>query len=206
VSELHILFRIKVLAWRTHCETAESLVEDHFLVVNAGDLFESSLITQMTEKFRGDADIVLSCKPVEETWKFGIITVKGDRVMGLVEKPPKGEETSSLAVIGVYLMSKRIFESFRRIPVSDHQYEDANQLFIECKNNVGAVSYDGFFAGYKYTWDLFKINSYLMDTKLTKPTIEDEVYISDTLRLRVIFGFGKAQEFSTTPACWDHAI
>jgi NDP-sugar pyrophosphorylase family protein len=87
-------------------------------------------------------------------------------------------------VIGVYLMSKRIFECFRRIPISDHQYEDAIQLFIEDKNNVGAVSYDGFFAGYKYPWDLFKINAYLMDTKLTKPTVEDGVYISETARVR----------------------
>jgi dTDP-glucose pyrophosphorylase len=64
-------------------ETAEALVEDHFFVVNADDLFEGSLITEMTLKFReSGADIVLSCKPVEETWKFGIITVKGDRVMG----------------------------------------------------------------------------------------------------------------------------
>jgi UDP-N-acetylglucosamine diphosphorylase/glucosamine-1-phosphate N-acetyltransferase len=166
-------------------ETAKALIEDHFFVVNADDLFEGSLITEMTLKFReSGADIVLSCKPVEETWKFGIITVKGDRVMSLVEKPPKGKETSSLAVIGVYLMSKRIFEYFRRTPVSDHQYEDAIQLFIEDKNNVGAVSYDGFFAGYKYPWDLFKINAYLMDTKLTKPTVEDGVYISETARVR----------------------
>jgi len=166
-------------------ETAEALVEDHFFVVNADDLFEGSLITDMTGKFReSGADIVLSCKPVEETWKFGIITVKGDRVTGLVEKPPQGKETSNLAVIGVYLMSKRIFKYFRRIPVSDHQYEDAIQLLVDAKKNVGAVSYDGFFAGYKYPWDLFKINAYLMDTKLTKPKIEDEVYISETAKVR----------------------
>jgi len=61
-------------------------------------------------------------------------------------------------------MSKRIFEYFRRIPVSGHQYEDAIQLFIKDKNNVGAVSYDGFFAGYKYHWDLFKINAYLIQS------------------------------------------
>jgi bifunctional UDP-N-acetylglucosamine pyrophosphorylase/glucosamine-1-phosphate N-acetyltransferase len=40
------------------------------------------------------------------------------------------------------------------------------------------VSYDGFFAGYKYPWDLFAINKHLMDTKLTKQKIEAEVKIS----------------------------
>src|SRR3990172_6797214 len=161
-------------------ETAKALAEEHFFVVNADDLFEGSLIADMTEKFKeGKADIVLSCKPVEETWKFGIVTVKNGKVTNLVEKPPKGKENSNLAVIGVYLMSKKIFNYFKRIPVSDHQYEDAIQKFIEDKSNVRTVSYSGFFAGYKYPWDLFKMNTFLMDNVIKKPRIEEGVYISE---------------------------
>jgi UDP-N-acetylglucosamine diphosphorylase/glucosamine-1-phosphate N-acetyltransferase len=165
-------------------ETAEAFVEAHFFVVNADDLFEGALIDMMAARFREDgADVVLSCKPVEETWKFGILTLEGDRVTGLVEKPPKGKETGNLAVIGVYLMSKRIFEYFRRVPVSDHQYEDAIQKFIEDGNNVGAVSYAGFFAGYKYPWDLFRINSYLMETQVTTPRVEEGVFVAETAKV-----------------------
>jgi len=187
-SELgvHISYTVQkeALGMANALETTEALAEDHFFVVNADDLFEGSLIAKMTKKFKeGTADIVLSCKPVEETWKFGIITVKNDRVMNLVEKPPKGKETSNLAVIGVYLMTKKIFNYFKRIPVSDHQYEDAIQKFIEDRNNVKAVSYDGFFAGYKYPWDLFRINAFLMDAKIKRPRIEDEVFISEKAKV-----------------------
>lgn len=165
-------------------ETAEALAEDHFFVVNADDLFEGSLIAKMTRKSKEvSADIVLSCKPVEETWKFGIINVENDLVTNLVEKPPKGKEASNLAVIGVYLMSKKIFGYFRKIPVSDHQYEDAIQKFIEDKNNVTAVNYDGFFAGYKYPWDLFRMNTFLMDAKIKKPHIEVGAYVSEKAKV-----------------------
>jgi UDP-N-acetylglucosamine diphosphorylase/glucosamine-1-phosphate N-acetyltransferase len=161
-------------------ETAKGLVEDNFFVVNADDIFESSLIKEMTKQFkRGSADIVLSCKPVEETWKFGIIRVEDDKVIDFVEKPPIGQEPSNLAVVGVYMMPKRIFDYYKKIPVSDHQYEDTIQKFIQDKNVVRAVSYDGFFAGYKYPWDLFTINKYLMDTRIKKQTIEDDVEISE---------------------------
>ncbi|MCW4002267.1 MAG: sugar phosphate nucleotidyltransferase [Candidatus Bathyarchaeota archaeon] len=161
-------------------ETAKSLVEDNFFVVNADDIFESSLIRKMTKQFKaGDADIVLSCKPVEETWKFGVIRIEDDKVTDFVEKPPRGQEPSNLAVVGVYIMTKRIFNYYKKIPVSDHQYEDAVQKFIEDNNVVGAVNYDGFFAGYKYPWDLFIINEYLMDTHLKKQTIENDVEISE---------------------------
>ncbi len=160
-------------------ETAKDSVEDHFLVVNADDLFETALVKKILGKFSEcKADIVLSCKPVDETWKFGIIKVQKDKVTKLVEKPPKGQEPSNLAVIGVYLMTKQIFSYLRKIPVSDHQYEDAIQSFIEDKNNVQAVSYDGFFAGYKYPWDLFRMNKFLLDSQITTPIIEDNVVIA----------------------------
>ena len=161
-------------------ETAKDLVEDNFFVVNADDIFESSLIKEMTKQFKkGNAEIVLSCKPVEETWKFGIIQIENDKVTKFVEKPPKGQEPSNMAVVGVYILTKKIFDYYKKISVSDHQYEDAIQKFIEDKNMVRAVRYDGFFAGYKYPWDLFTINKYLMDTRMKKQTIEDDVEIPE---------------------------
>jgi bifunctional UDP-N-acetylglucosamine pyrophosphorylase/glucosamine-1-phosphate N-acetyltransferase len=161
-------------------KTAEKLAEDNFFVVNADDIFEASLIKQMNQQFhKGDAEIILSCKPVTQTWKFGIIQVEDEQVTDFVEKPPKGKEPSNLAVVGVYILTKQIFDYYKKIPVSDHQYEDAILAFIKDRNVVKAVSYDQFFAGYKYPWDLFTINKHLMNKKLTKQTIEEDVTISE---------------------------
>lgn len=165
-------------------ETAKSLVEDNFFVLNADDIFETSLIRDMVKLFKKtEAEIVLSCKPVEETWRWGIIKVKDEKVTEIVEKPPKGQEPSNLAVIGAYIMTKRIFDYYERIPVSDHQYEDAIQAFIKDKNVVRAVRYNGFFSAYKYPWDLFTINEYLMDKHISKQMIEDEVSISEKAQI-----------------------
>jgi UDP-N-acetylglucosamine diphosphorylase / glucose-1-phosphate thymidylyltransferase / UDP-N-acetylgalactosamine diphosphorylase / glucosamine-1-phosphate N-acetyltransferase / galactosamine-1-phosphate N-acetyltransferase len=174
-------------------ETAEGLAEDNFFVVNADDIFDASLIKQMMRQFReGEAEIVLSCKPVKETWKFGIIRVDDEQVTDFVEKPPKGKEPGNLAVVGVYILTKQIFDYYKKIPVSDHQYEDAILQFINDRNVVKAVSYDGFFAGYKYPWDLFAINKHLMDTQLKKQTIEDNVTVSEraTVEGKVWIGDG----------------
>jgi len=161
-------------------ETAEPLAEDNFFVVNADDVFEASLIKQMRAEFRkGNAEIVLSCKPVKETWKFGIIKVEDSHVTNFVEKPPKGREPSNLAVVGVYILTKKIFDYYRKLPVSDHQYEDAILQFIRDGNPVKSVSYDGFFAGYKYPWDLFAINRHLMDKNLKEQRIEEGAQVSE---------------------------
>jgi UDP-N-acetylglucosamine diphosphorylase/glucosamine-1-phosphate N-acetyltransferase len=162
-------------------ETAESLAEDNFFVVNADDIFEISLVKNMLRQFKGEgAEVVLSCKPVKETWKFGIIRVEDERVTDFVEKPPKGKEPSNLAVVGVYILPKRIIDYYKKIPISDHQYEDAILQFIRDSNIVKAISYNDFFAGYKYPWDLFTINQHLMNRQLKKQTIEDDVDISDS--------------------------
>jgi UDP-N-acetylglucosamine diphosphorylase / glucose-1-phosphate thymidylyltransferase / UDP-N-acetylgalactosamine diphosphorylase / glucosamine-1-phosphate N-acetyltransferase / galactosamine-1-phosphate N-acetyltransferase len=160
-------------------KTTEKLAENNFFVVNADDIFQAALIKQMYNQFKKTgAEIVLSCKPVNETWKFGIIRVDDGNVTDFVEKPPKGKEPSNLAVVGVYILTKQIFGYYRKIPVSDHQYEDAILQFIKDKNVVKAVSYDRFFAGYKYPWDLFAINKHLMDTKLTTQKIAEDVNVS----------------------------
>jgi len=161
-------------------ETTKDLVKDYFFVVNADDVFESSLIKEMAKQFKkGSADIVLACKPVEETWKFGIVRIEKDMVTKFIEKPQRGQEPSNLAVIGVYIMTKKIFDYYKKIPLSDHQYEDAIQRFIEDGNIVRAFGYNGFFAGYKYPWDLFTINKHLMNMHIKKQTIEDDVDISE---------------------------
>ncbi len=118
-------------------KSAEDLADDHFFVVNADDVFEASLIKQMMQQFKqGNAEIVLSCKPVHDTWKFGIILVKNGNVIDFVEKPAKGTEPSNLAVVGVYILTKKVFDYYKTIPVSDHQYEDAILQFIKDKNVV----------------------------------------------------------------------
>ncbi|WGM88458.1 MAG: NTP transferase domain-containing protein [Candidatus Bathyarchaeota archaeon] len=161
-------------------QTTKDLVDDNFFVVNADDIFEASLIENMKKKFNETgAQIILSCKSVKETWKFGIIQVENEQVTDFVEKPPKGREPSNLAVVGVYILTKNIFDYYKKIPVSDHQYEDAILQFIKNKNVVKAVNYDGFFAGYKYPWDLFTINNHLMDNQLREQKIHESVNISN---------------------------
>ena len=144
--------------------SARDLVNDKFFVLNADDVFESRIIKNMIGEYeKSKADIVLSCQQVEETWKFGIIDCDSKmNVRKLIEKPRKGKEPSNIAVIGVYLMSKKIFDYFDKVGVSDQQYEDAIQKFINNKNSVKAVRYDGFFSSYKYPWDLFEINKYFL--------------------------------------------
>ena len=77
-------------------KTVEDLAEDNFFVINADDIFEVSLIKQMIREFkRGEAEIVLSCKPVKETWKYGMIRIENEKVINRL--PPLSQEIVQIA-------------------------------------------------------------------------------------------------------------
>jgi len=161
-------------------ETADGLVGDRFLVVNGDDVFEPELLRAMADELRRNgAEIVLACQAVEETWKFGIIAQKenGD-VKRIVEKPKPGTEPSNLAIVGAYILPKRIFDYIRKTPVRNQQFEDAMQAFINEGGKVRAISYDGFFGSFKYPWDLLAINKYLMDRHMATSRISPSAKIS----------------------------
>lgn len=134
---------------------------EKFLVVNGDDVFDPGLVKKMLP-VAINSDLVFACQPVEETWKFGILSLQGDRVTGIVEKPNQGEEPSNNAVIGVYMLSPDVFDYIRRVPPGDSQYEQAVQKMIEDQKNVQAVAYDGFFGSYKLPWDLLRLNEYFL--------------------------------------------
>ncbi len=142
--------------------STESVVNGgKFLVVNGDDVFDPGLVKKMLP-VAVNSEIVFACQPVEETWKFGILSLEGDRVTGIVEKPDKGCEPSNNAVIGVYMLSPDVFDYIRRQPPGDSQYEQAVHAMIQDDKDVRAVTYEGFFGSYKLPWDLLKLNEHFL--------------------------------------------
>jgi len=166
-------------------QTTKELIEDNFLVVNGDDIFDASLIDKKIQTFRnGNADLLLSCKPTEETWKFAVIKMSDDGLVEkIVEKPPLGQEPSNLGVIGAYILPPKIFDYYEKVSLSDMQHELSIQKFIDGGNAVKAVDYDGVFSSFKHPWDLFAISQQLMNKFLTESVIEDGVDISEKAEL-----------------------
>ena len=183
----------KPLGMANAVESARELLEEHFLVINADDVIEKKAYELTINEFEETgADIILCAKEVEETWKYGILGIddKGF-VKRIIEKPKKGEEPSNYAVISPYLMTNKILEYYEKVGVSDHQYEDAIQAFINDGGKVRYVVYNGFFSSFKFPWDLFKINKFLIDNFM-ESKINEDVKISESAKIegKVFIGKG----------------
>jgi UTP--glucose-1-phosphate uridylyltransferase len=95
-----------------------------FAVLLADDLMdgEPPVMQQMTEIFNAQQCSVLGVQEVarEQTASYGIVKTEGwgtatDIIRGIVEKPKPAESPSTLAVIGRYILTPRIFDHIEKV-------------------------------------------------------------------------------------------
>jgi UTP--glucose-1-phosphate uridylyltransferase len=104
---------------------ARSLIgDDPFAVVLADDLIDSSpgVLKQMVDIFKSEACSIVGVERVarRETRQYGIVSVTGRsksplRITGIVEKPKPAAAPTTLAVVGRYVLTPRVFHHLQRL-------------------------------------------------------------------------------------------
>ena len=109
-----------------------------------------------------------------------MLKVEKDRVLGLVEKPQKGKEPSSLRLIGIYLFSKDFLKILKETGRDHYRLEKAiDRLcgdflvsFVETQNEVPSL---------KYSWDLLEMKNALF--KIAKKSIKRSAKIAESAEI-----------------------
>src|SRR5258707_5669625 len=93
---------------------AEHFADDGPICVVLGDNIIENDICQAVENFKKEKDGArILLKEVEDADRFGVAEIRGDRVVGIEEKPKKPK--SNYAVVGIYLYDSTVFEKIRRL-------------------------------------------------------------------------------------------
>jgi UTP--glucose-1-phosphate uridylyltransferase len=103
------------------------VVDEPFAVLLADDLIDASVpvMKQMVDVAARENASVIGVMNVraEETGSYGIVEAESEpagerigRIARIVEKPKPGTSTSTLAVVGRYVLSPRIFHHLRTMP------------------------------------------------------------------------------------------
>ncbi|MGL5071754.1 MAG: UTP--glucose-1-phosphate uridylyltransferase, partial [Aeromonas salmonicida] len=101
-------------------------------------------LAEMVHMFEGDqiSQIMVEAVPDSEVDKYGIADIKGEALtegmslpmQAIVEKPPRDEAPSNLAVVGRYVLSANIWPLLERTPVGagdEIQLTDAIAMLME---------------------------------------------------------------------------
>lgn len=112
---------------------AEYFAAGEPICVVLGDNIIENNILQAVENFKkqGEGAKIL-LREVDDAQRFGVAEVRGNRVVGIEEKPRSPK--SNYAVIGIYLYDATVFQKIRRLKPSGRgelEITDVNNFYVD---------------------------------------------------------------------------
>jgi hypothetical protein len=105
-------------------------------VVLGDNIIEYNIRAGGGEFFAQGKGAKILLKEVHDPQRFGVAEIDGDRIAGIVEKP--AEPKSNLAVIGIYMFDRQVFDIVRTLKPSNRgelEITDVNNAYIERAND-----------------------------------------------------------------------
>jgi glucose-1-phosphate thymidylyltransferase len=144
---------------------AEFFAAGEPICVILGDNIIENNICGAVENFKKQKDgAKILLKKVEDAQRFGVAEIKGERVLGIEEKPknPKSE----FAVVGIYLYDATVFQKIRRLKPSGRgelEITDVNNFYIE-ENKLTYEILEGWWTDAGQFESLLRANTLVAET------------------------------------------
>lgn len=137
----------------------ETLVDEPFLVINGDVLLEPSVVEELAT-IDGNA---VATGQVEDPSEYGVVTVTGEQVENVVEKPD--DPPSELANLGAYAFTPRVFEHVdrtERSPRGEYEISETITRMAADGTPVSIVRHNGRWFDVGYPWDLLDAQEVFM--------------------------------------------
>lgn len=145
-------------------KTERFLETPKFFLLNAERIDIGEFLEDLLVKEQEDNLVILG-GPTKQFHLFGILKVKGDKVLDIIEKPKKEQAPSNLRNIGFYLLPRKFFHYLKRVPPHPYSLIQAIVLYAKKKEvKLAFTEKNPLFL--KFPWDLFQMRQYLFDNFL----------------------------------------
>jgi glucose-1-phosphate thymidylyltransferase len=158
---------------------ARDLVDDPALVLNGDRIIDPGIVADVADAFadRGEPTLAVMEHPKAHT--FGAVSLDGDRITELVEKPVVGEYR--LINAGVYAFTPDIFAGLADTPKRDGELDLTAAIArrIDDGDPVWGVRTDGLWADATFPWDLLHITREVLHTdRIDEPETDDALHVA----------------------------
>ncbi len=177
---IHYVTQRQQLGTADAVRAAEPLIRERFLLMNGDMILKGRDIEAICAKGAPCMGIFPSSRPEQ----FGVVTVDGDRVTGLVEKSSK--PPSNLINAGVYLFDEDIFAVLSELTLSERgEYELTDALFKYIEDGRLIAHRLAFWLDIGAPWNLLDANEAMMKdlSYAVLGEIEEGVFISGPISL-----------------------
>ncbi len=166
--------------------TAEAFLGDSPFVMYLGDNLLRDGIVTLTEAFKTNApEALILLTKVPDPEHFGVAELADGKVVALAEKPP--EPKTDLALVGVYMFNKSIFDAARAIkpsPRGELEITDAIQYLVDQGKNVEPHLVDGWWKDTGRLEDMLQANRLVLEDLQT--SVEGTLDAESSVEGRVV--------------------
>ncbi len=138
---------------------SKELLKDTFVVIDADNYYEDAdvfkKIVEAHKKFKATATVAST--KVEDTRRFAIMKVQGDKVSDLVEKPMENPKWNNDAKLGIFVFEPKIFKYGQEMALNESGTFSTTKLLKSLADkgeDVRAVPVKGYFTDIG-TWDSY---------------------------------------------------
>jgi len=112
---------------------AEHFADKKKICVILGDnIIEGSIVQAVRDFERQERGAKILLKQVDDAERFGVAEIRGDRIIGIEEKPSRPK--SNYAVTGIYMFDETVFDKTRTLKPSargELEITDVNNAYIQ---------------------------------------------------------------------------
>lgn len=171
-------------------KTAQDFIGDDSFVMYLGDNLIRDGITDLVERFyREGPNSQILLAHVPNPREFGVAELDGHRIVRLVEKPK--EPKSDLALVGVYMFDKSVFDAVDNIKPSwrgELEITDAIQYLVDSGRTVNAHIISGWWKDTGKLEDMLEANRIVLGDIVSG--VDGEVDADSVLHGQVCIGKG----------------
>jgi len=128
---------------------AEEVLKDDTFMLSWGDiLMDIENYPELVEFHKkGGFEATITLNHIDDPYAGAAVYMEGDRVVNVIEKPPKGESTTNWNNRGLFILSQTIFEEVHALTKSargEYDFPTAVNQLIQKGRPVGGMPIKGF--------------------------------------------------------------
>lgn len=171
--------------------TREFVGDEPFCVYLGDNIFQDKMEELLRDFPKSNAECVIALYPVSDPSRFGIAEIENSKILRVIEKPK--EPPSNLAIAGVYLFRKSIFDSIAQIKPSwrnELEITDAIQHLISTSADVRQHTLSGWWIDAGKPDAIIQANQLVLGDLPYSPLIDDKEIVigSSDVSSRVLVG------------------
>ena len=140
---------------------AEPVVDGPFVVLNGDRIVDPGVVSQLCDRAREEDLPAMAVTTVANPRQYGVVTLDGDRVTDIEEKPEGTVETNQINA-GVYAFSPAVFDAIRETHATGELAITTTLDRLASAEPLSAVRYGGRWLDVSNLWDLLTVNAALI--------------------------------------------